>query len=170
MSVYNIMFVGGLVLAILFFILTLVLFFALRIPQALGSVTGQTERKALDEIRSGKSGDMTRRKRKSQGRIVARDIKTSTATGTLVSGDTDIQKGSGKVTKDTGRIKKGTGSIKKDTGNIKKDTGSIKRESGNIRGKDTDMIAQEAKEAAAKKQGSLASKANLVSDFNKKNN
>ena len=158
MSVYNIMFVGGLVLAILFFILTLVLFFALRIPQALGSVTGQTERKALEEIRAGKSGDMSRRKRKSQGRIVARDIKTSTATGTLVSGDTDIQKGSGKVTKDTGRIKKGTGSIKKDTGNIKKDTGSIKRESGNIRGKDTDMIAQEAKEAAAKAAAEMAAK------------
>ena len=85
------MFVGGLVLAILFFILTLILFFALRIPQAFGSVTGQTEKKALEQIRAGKTGDMTRRKRKSQGRIVARDVKTSTSTGTLVSGNTDIQ-------------------------------------------------------------------------------
>ncbi|MBO6166145.1 MAG: hypothetical protein J6O17_07260 [Eubacterium sp.] len=144
MGVYNIMFVGGLVLAILFFILTLILFFALRIPQAFGSVTGQTEKKALEQIRAGKTGDMTRRKRKSQGRIVARDVKTSTSTGTLVSGNTDIQRsGSGKVTKDTGRIKKGTGSIKKDTGNIKKDT---------------DMIAQEAKEAAAKAAAEMAAK------------
>ncbi len=144
MGVYNIMFVGGLVLAILFFILTLILFFALRIPQAFGSVTGQTEKKALEQIRAGKTGDMTRRKRKSQGRIVARDVKTSTATGTLVSGNTDIQRsGSGKVTKDTGRTKKGTGSIKRESGNIKKDT---------------DMIAQEAKEAAAKAAAEMAAK------------
>ena len=35
---------------------------------------------------------------------------------------------------------------------------------------DKEAKVQKAKEAAAKKQGSLASKANLVSDFNKKNN
>ena len=186
MSIYNIMFTGGLIFAILFFILTVVLFFLYNIPQALGSVTGQTEKKALEAIRSGKNGGVSsRRRRKSQGRIVARDIKTSTSTGSLISGDTDVQKsGSGKVTKDTGRMKKGTGSIKKGSGNIKMTSGGLRQGSGNIKQesgglmqgsgnikqesgdlmqnsgniKNTDNEAREAKEAAAAAAAEMAAK------------
>ena len=93
MGIYNIMFVGGLILALVFLALTVVLFFALKIPQALGSVTGQTQRKAIEELKSGKVGDMPKRRRKTQGRIIARDVKSSTATSdNLTTFDTEAQK------------------------------------------------------------------------------
>ena len=43
------------------------------------------------------------------------------------------------------------------------------KEDSGMSAADKEAKVQKAKEAAAKKQGSLASKANLVSDFNKKN-
>ena len=58
MGIYNIMFIGGLILALIFLVLTVVLFFALKIPQALGSVTGQTQRKA--QARSRRSRQPSR--------------------------------------------------------------------------------------------------------------
>lgn len=85
MGIYNVMFVGGLILAILFFILTIVLFFLLKIPAAFGSVTGKTQKKAVEAIRASKSGEVTGKKRRKSptGIITARDVKLSTATGTL---------------------------------------------------------------------------------------
>ena len=137
MGIYNIMFIGGLILAILFLILTVVLFFALRIPQALGAVTGKTERKAIEAIRAGKAGEMLKRKRKTQGSIIARDVKSSTSTGTLSTGETDVQKKQNSLNdKNSGKM---TG---KDTGNKR----------------DTEAIAQEAKAAAAKAAAEMAAK------------
>lgn len=93
MGIYNIMFIGGLILALIFLVLTVVLFFALKIPQALGSVTGQTQRKAIEELKAGKTGEMPKRRRKSQARIIARDVKSSsTVSDKLTTFDTDAQK------------------------------------------------------------------------------
>ena len=94
MGIYSVMFFGGLILAILFLALSVVLFFVLDIPTAFGSVTGSTQKRALEEIRSGKTKDEKQHKRrKSQsGLIRARDVKASSATGSLMTGFTDIQK------------------------------------------------------------------------------
>ena len=70
---YNVMFYGGLVLFFLFLIATVVLFFVLKIPKALGVITGQTQKKAIEEIKSGTipSG---RRSRTKGSAILARDV------------------------------------------------------------------------------------------------
>jgi len=115
MGIYNVMFIGGLILAILFLALTIVLFFVLDIPAAFGSVTGTTQKKALDDIRSGKTGDdrQRRRRRSQSGLIRARDVKASSSTGSLMTGFSDIQRkaeGSGAMS-----MKSESGSIKADT-------------------------------------------------------
>ena len=48
---YNIMFYGGLTLAIIFAVIAIVLFFVLKIPKAVGEVTGSTAKKKIEEIR-----------------------------------------------------------------------------------------------------------------------
>lgn len=48
---YNIMLYGGLALAIIFAIVAVILFFVLKIPKAIGDVTGSTARKQIQEIR-----------------------------------------------------------------------------------------------------------------------
>jgi hypothetical protein len=48
---YNIMFYGGLTLAILLAIVAVVMFFVLKIPAAIGDVTGSTAKKKIEEIR-----------------------------------------------------------------------------------------------------------------------
>ena len=48
---YNIMLYGGLALAVIFAVTAIVLFFTLKIPKAIGDVTGSTARKKIEEIR-----------------------------------------------------------------------------------------------------------------------
>ena len=50
-TVYNIMLYGGLALAVIFAVTAIVLFFTLKIPKAIGDVTGSTARKKIEEIR-----------------------------------------------------------------------------------------------------------------------
>lgn len=50
---FNTIFIVGLVLAGFFLVLSAVLFFAFRIPQVLGYLTGSTAKKAIAEIESG---------------------------------------------------------------------------------------------------------------------
>ena len=50
-TIYNIMLYGGLALAVIFAITAIVLFFTLKIPKAIGDVTGSTARKKIEEIR-----------------------------------------------------------------------------------------------------------------------
>ena len=50
-TVYNVMLYGGLILAIIFAIIAIVLFVVLKVPKAIGIVTGSTERKSVEEIR-----------------------------------------------------------------------------------------------------------------------
>ncbi len=132
MGIYNVMFIGGLILAILFLALTVVLFFVLDIPAAFGSVTGSTQKKALDDIRSGKTKDNGQHKRrKSQsGLIRARDVKASSSTGSLMTGFTDIQKkaeGSGSVKSESGSMKTAdttSSRLKASTNNADRDASS----------------------------------------------
>ena len=58
MALYTAMFYGGLILAIIFLIAAGIIFFVMDIPKAFGVVTGKTQRKAIEEIRAGKSGDV----------------------------------------------------------------------------------------------------------------
>ena len=86
MGLYNALFFGGLILAIIFLILSVVLFFVLKIPKAFGVVTGQTQRKAIEEIRTGGSAAVVGRKKRSGrinlGNIQARDVDVSEAART----------------------------------------------------------------------------------------
>lgn len=50
-TIYNIMLYGGLALAVIFAVTAIVLFFTLKIPKAIGDVTGSTARKKIEEIR-----------------------------------------------------------------------------------------------------------------------
>ncbi len=50
-TVYNIMLYGGLALAVIFAVTAIILFFAMKIPKAIGDVTGSTARKKIEEIR-----------------------------------------------------------------------------------------------------------------------
>ena len=71
---YNIMFYGGLVLFILFLIATVVIFFVMKIPKAFGVVTGKTQKKAIEEIKSGTVIPTGRRSRTKGSAILARDV------------------------------------------------------------------------------------------------
>ena len=81
MGLYTVMFYGGLVLAIIFLIVSGILFFVLDIPKAVGVVTGKTQRKAIEEIRAGgkPTTEKNRRGRGRGGNIIARDVKVSEA-------------------------------------------------------------------------------------------
>ncbi len=81
MGTYKLLFYGGLTLAIIFLILSVVLFFVLKIPRALGVITGRTEKKAIEEIRAG--GTQKKKKRTTGGSIMARDVSASSQSGVL---------------------------------------------------------------------------------------
>ncbi len=113
MAIYNIMFFGGLILAIIFLIASIVIFFLMRIPDAIGVVTGSTQKKAIEEIRAGGSGSGRTTGRKSSTTKGKTNIHTAIQTR-----DVDVQsgpiKGSGPM-KGSGSIKKGSGAIPSDT-------------------------------------------------------
>ncbi len=98
MGIYNLMFYGGLILAVIFLITAVVLFFVLKIPDALGVVTGRTQKKAIEEIRSGGSVSGSKKKRRMSqlSTIQTRDV------------DVKVTKGTGTITKETGSIPSGT--------------------------------------------------------------
>lgn len=77
MSIYNIMFYGGLILAAIFLIVSVIIFIRMGIPEAFGVVTGRTQKKAIEEIRSGGRTTSASQKRNKIGSIQARDIKVS---------------------------------------------------------------------------------------------
>lgn len=82
MGIYNVMFYGGLILAIIFLIASVVIFFVMKIPKSFGVVTGNTQRKAIEEIRSGGLGASTKKRSRvfgGTGNIQARDIDMSDA-------------------------------------------------------------------------------------------
>ena len=52
-DIYNICFYGGLVLAILLLITSVILFVVLKIPRVIGELSGRTARKGIEELRGG---------------------------------------------------------------------------------------------------------------------
>ena len=50
-EVYRYIFIGGAILSVLFLLITLFLFFYLKIPKVIGNLTGATEKKAIKSIR-----------------------------------------------------------------------------------------------------------------------
>lgn len=60
-EMYRYIFLGGLIACGVFFVITVVLFFNLRIPKVISDLTGRTARKAIEDIRlqNEQSGDKT---------------------------------------------------------------------------------------------------------------
>ncbi len=54
-SVYEICFYGGLILAIIFFILSVILFIVLKIPKVIGELSGRAAKKGIKEKQQGKN-------------------------------------------------------------------------------------------------------------------
>ena len=81
MGFYKILFYGGIGCAIIFLILTIVLFFVLKIPAVFGNLSGSTQRKRIEEIR--KTGYETVSKTKaihdSTSKITVREAEMKTA-------------------------------------------------------------------------------------------
>ena len=77
---YRTLFYAGLILAVVFLIAAVVLFFVLKIPKALGVVTGRTERRAIEEIRAGGIEARSKReaRRGSEKRIHVREVEMDT--------------------------------------------------------------------------------------------
>lgn len=77
---YEICFYGGLVLAILLLIATIVLFIVLKIPKVIGELTGSTAKKAMKEMKNGtaKPGSIARKEQEKyynmgSGKITAKE-------------------------------------------------------------------------------------------------
>ena len=81
---YDICFYGGLVLAILLLIATVVLFIVLKIPKVIGELTGSTAKKAMKEMKDGtvKPGSIARKEQEKyynmgSGKITAKEAVSS---------------------------------------------------------------------------------------------
>lgn len=79
-SVYEICFIGGLILAIIFLITTIILFIVLGIPKVISDLSGRSAKKAIKERKQGKTPDNSVAKKEqakyynqSSGKIKARD-------------------------------------------------------------------------------------------------
>lgn len=57
-NIYEICFYGGLILAILFFIVSIILFAVLKIPKVFGELTGRAEKKSIKERKEGGKADV----------------------------------------------------------------------------------------------------------------
>lgn len=81
---YEICFYGGLVLAILLLIATIVLFIVLKIPKVIGELTGSTAKKAMKEMKDGtaKPGSIAKKEQEKyynmgSGKIMAKEAVSS---------------------------------------------------------------------------------------------
>lgn len=83
---YRTLFFAGLILAVAFLIATIVLFFVLKIPKALGVVTGRTQKRAIEEIRAGGLEAVSKRKSRGSRNIHVREVEMET--GSLSKGTT----------------------------------------------------------------------------------
>ncbi len=79
-NVYEVCFYGGLVLAILLLVATIVLFIVLKIPKVIGELTGSTAKKAMKEMQDGaaKSGSVAKKEQEKyynmgSGKITAKE-------------------------------------------------------------------------------------------------
>ena len=96
---YNIMFYGGLTLAIIFAVIAIVLFFVLKIPKAVGEVTGSTAKKKIEEIRekgyeSVQGAGVSKKDaiKNHSTKISVRDVNSSATKDTLKKGRANYEK------------------------------------------------------------------------------
>ncbi len=86
MTFYRILFYGGIACGIIFLILTIVLFFVLKIPAVFGNLSGSTQRKRIEEIRKTGYESVSKKKaiHDSTSRITVREAESKSAdSGTL---------------------------------------------------------------------------------------
>ncbi len=83
-NVYEICFYGGLILAVLLLIASIVLFIVLKIPKVIGDLTGSTARKKMKEMKEGtiKNGSASRKEQEKYynmgtGKITVKETKSS---------------------------------------------------------------------------------------------
>ena len=157
MGIYNIMFYGGLILALVFLAASVEIFFLMKIPKAFGIVTGKTARKEIEEIRSGGKAVSTKSNRKpAVSSIMARNINaTDTGSDTLAKSDR-LNKGKG--TKSSTLLRRGkdtakqmadvTAAAKSSMSNVGSE--DIARRAAEDAKRETDRAEMEAKEKALK--------------------
>lgn len=116
MGFYKILFYGGIICAVIFLILTIVLFFVLKIPAVFGNLSGSTQRKRIEEIR--KSGYESVSKNKaihdSTSKITVREAEMKSADSGKLEEEKKEEKKSNKP-KYTPRPDVGFGNINDDT-------------------------------------------------------
>ncbi len=80
MGTYRTLFYAGLIVALIFLLAAIILFFVLKIPKAFGVVTGRTEKKAIEEIRASGYGAKAKKDalRKTSEKIHVRDAEMDT--------------------------------------------------------------------------------------------
>lgn len=154
MGMYNIMFYGGLILAIVFLLASVAIFFLMKIPKSFGIVTGKTAKKEIEEIRSGGQSSTTRSKRKPAGSsIIARNIDATTNSDTLSRSD-KLGKGKGKSSMLLRRGKDTTGKqVASATGQMRAAEAmseDIARRAAEDAKRETDRAEMEAREKALK--------------------
>ena len=115
MGMYKTLFIVGLIVAITCLLLAVVLFFVLKIPKALGVVTGRSEKKAIEEIRANGYESRAKKDHASHDRIRVRDAEMDTgALGkSSSSGEISVREVSADTAKTTNR-RAGRGRVGKD--------------------------------------------------------
>lgn len=103
---YNIMLYGGLALAVIFAIIAVVLFFVLKIPKAMGDVTGRTAKKKIEEIREkgyesvqGAGASKREAIKDHTSRISVRDIQSSASSRQAEKGRANYEKAVAEINK-----------------------------------------------------------------------
>ena len=82
MGAYKVLFIGGLVFAILFLIATVVLFFLLKISKVFGVLTGRAQKKALEDIRNAGQATVAKSAVRADQAIKAHEASVETAMDT----------------------------------------------------------------------------------------
>lgn len=108
---YNIMLYGGLALAVIFAVIAIILFFALKIPKAVGDVTGRTARKKIEEIREkgyesvqGVGASKREAIKDHTSRISVRDIQTATSAKQAEKGRENYEKAVAEIKRRSSKI------------------------------------------------------------------
>lgn len=103
-QLYYIIFYICIALATGTFILSVTLFFTLRIPKVIGDITGRTARKATKEIRVASEHAEDRVYRTNKERVNSKKVKVSGDETVLLAEETAVLKGTGEPTQEL-RIK-----------------------------------------------------------------
>ncbi len=97
---YRTLFFVGLILAVAFLIATIVLFFVLKIPKALGVITGRTQKRAIEEIRAGGREAVSKRSKSRSRNIHVREVEMDTGALHRSNTDSGLKDAAGAAMKD----------------------------------------------------------------------